>query len=191
MIPYKGCGNTAAICRGVSPNRYNYVIMRAMASQITSLTIVYSTGNSGAHQRKHQSSASLAFVRGIHRGTVNSPHKGPVTRKMFLFDDVIMLQRTLGIDIESSIVQWSDIIVISMPLQITQLHRLRKSLSLRDEESIPKIDISLGLKHDDIIKWKHFPRYCPFVRGFAGHRWIPHTKASHAGLWCFLWSAPE
>ena len=40
--------------------------------------------------KKHQSSASLAFVRGIHRGPVNSPHKGPVTRKMFPFHDVIM-----------------------------------------------------------------------------------------------------
>ena len=40
----------------------------------------------GADQRKHQSSASLAFVR----WPVNSPHKGPVTRKMFPFDDVIM-----------------------------------------------------------------------------------------------------
>ena len=70
---------------------YNYVIMRAMASQITSLTIVYSTAYSGADQRKHQSSASLAFVRGIHRWPVNSPHKGPVTRKMFPFDDVIMI----------------------------------------------------------------------------------------------------
>ena len=42
------------------------------------------------NQRKHQSSASLAFVRGIHRWPVNSLHKGPVTRKMFPFDDVIM-----------------------------------------------------------------------------------------------------
>ena len=64
--------------------------MVAMASQITSLTIVYSTVYSGADQRKHQSSGSLAFVRGIHRGPVNSPHKWPVTRKMFPFDDVIM-----------------------------------------------------------------------------------------------------
>ena len=45
---------------------------------------------SGADQRKHQSSVLLAFVRGIHRGPVNSPHKWPVTRKMFPFDDVIM-----------------------------------------------------------------------------------------------------
>ena len=50
----------------------------------------YSTVYSGVDQRKHQSSASLAFVQGIHRGPANSPHKWPVTRKMFPFDDVIM-----------------------------------------------------------------------------------------------------
>ena len=61
-----------------------------MTSQITSITIVYSTVYPDADQRKHQSSASLAFVWGIHRWPANSPHKGPVTRKMFPFDDVIM-----------------------------------------------------------------------------------------------------
>ena len=71
-------------------SHYNDVIIGAIASQITSLTIVYSMVYSGADQRKHESSASLAFVRGIHRGPVNSPHKWPVTRKMFPFDDVIM-----------------------------------------------------------------------------------------------------
>ena len=69
---------------------YDDVIMGTIASQITSLTIVYSTLYSGADQSKHQSSASLAFVWGIHRGPVNYPHKRPVTRKMFPFDDVIM-----------------------------------------------------------------------------------------------------
>ena len=64
--------------------------MGTIASQITSLTSVYSTVYSGADQSKHQSSASLAFVWGIHRGPVNSPHKWPVTRKMSPFDDVIM-----------------------------------------------------------------------------------------------------
>ena len=69
---------------------YTDVIMGAIASQITSFTIVYSTVYSGADQRKHQSSASLAFVRGIHRKPVNSLHKWPVTRKMFPFYDVVM-----------------------------------------------------------------------------------------------------
>ena len=64
--------------------------MGAKASQATSLAIVYSTVYSDADQGKHQSSASLAFVRRIHRGPVNSPHKWPITRNMFPFDDVIM-----------------------------------------------------------------------------------------------------
>ena len=69
---------------------YNDVIMSAMASQITSLTIVYSTVYSDADQRKHQSSASRAFVRRIHRWPVKTSHKLPVTRKMLPFDEVIM-----------------------------------------------------------------------------------------------------
>ena len=69
---------------------YSVVIMSMMASQITSPTIVYFTVYSGADQRKYQSSTSLAFVRGIRRWPGNSPHKGPVTRKMFPFDDVIV-----------------------------------------------------------------------------------------------------
>ena len=72
-------------------SHYCDVIMATRASQITSITIVYSTVYSDADQRKHQSSASLPFVREIHRGPVNSPHKWPVTRKMSPFDDVIML----------------------------------------------------------------------------------------------------
>ena len=70
---------------------YDDVIMTVMASQITSLTIVYSTLYSGADQRKHQSSLSLAFVSEIYQWPVNSPHKGPVMRKMFPFEEVIMI----------------------------------------------------------------------------------------------------
>ena len=71
---------------------YHYydIIMGSIESQITSLVIVYATVYSDADQSKHQSSASLAFVCGIHRRPVNSPHKWPVTRKMFPFDDGIM-----------------------------------------------------------------------------------------------------
>ena len=64
--------------------------MGVMVFQLTSLTIVYSIVYSGADQRKQQSSASLAFVWGIHRGPVNTPHKWPVTWKMFPIDDVLM-----------------------------------------------------------------------------------------------------
>ena len=92
LIPYIFYWHTGQMS---SNNRfcphYNDVIIGAMTSQITSLKIVHSTVYSGSDQRKHQSSASLAFVWGIHRGPVNSPHKWPVMRKMLPFDDVIML----------------------------------------------------------------------------------------------------
>ena len=100
--PLDESGNLAAMC--IQQQRtlviiwklhndlhYCDVIMGAIESRINSLKIVYSTVYSSADQRKHQNSASLAFVRGIHRGPVNSPHKWPVTRKMFPIDDVIMI----------------------------------------------------------------------------------------------------
>ena len=76
------------MCRpghGSANLRYHYcdVIMGAMVSQTTSLTIVYPIVHSGADQRKYQRSASLAFVWEIHRWPVNSLHKWPVTRKCF------------------------------------------------------------------------------------------------------------
>ena len=44
---------------------------------------------------------------------------------------------------------------------------------------------------DDVIKWKHFPRYWPFVRGVHRPLWIPLAKASDVALWYCFWSAPE
>ena len=93
---YDGKGNwnpstwKIGTCLYLYDQHYSDVIMGTIASQITSLKIVYSIVYSDADQRKHQSSASLAFVWGIHRGPVNSPHKWPVTWKVFPFDDTIM-----------------------------------------------------------------------------------------------------
>ena len=83
---------TFAVRWGLATSRIHYsdVIISTTASQITSLAVVYSTVYSGADQRKHQSSASMAFVMWIHLWPVNSPHEGPVTRKMLPSDDVIM-----------------------------------------------------------------------------------------------------
>ena len=83
---------------------YNDVIMGPMAFQITSLTIIYSAVYSGTDQRKHQSSASLAFVRRIHRSPVNSPHKGSVMQKILQFDDVIMCMNNCQVDHQDSTV---------------------------------------------------------------------------------------
>ena len=57
--------------------------MSAMASQITGVSIVCSKICLSADQKKHTNSVLLAFVRGIPRWQVDSPHKGPITRKMF------------------------------------------------------------------------------------------------------------
>ena len=77
--------------------------MGAMASQISSLTIAYSSLYSRADQIKYQSSASQAFVQGIHRWPVSSPHKGQVTRKIFPFDDATMFKK---INTPSIVTQW-------------------------------------------------------------------------------------
>ena len=95
------------------PFHYSDLMMSTVASQITSVSIVCLAICSGADQRKHQISASLAFVESTATG--GFPHEGPVTWKVFSLEDVIMVR--------------------------TQR------------------------KHDDVIKWKHFPRYWPFVRG--------------------------
>ena len=78
-------------CSEIYWTHYTDVIMSAMASQITSIAIVYSSVFSCTDQRKHQRSASMAFVREMHRWPVNSPHKGPATRKILPSDDVIMI----------------------------------------------------------------------------------------------------
>ena len=96
--------------------------MSAMASQNNSVSTVNSTVYSGADQRKHQSSASLAFVWG-HRWPVNSPHKGPVTQKMFPFDEVIT---GLGTN-RGLAVTWTTDCLIHWHLSITSLKWVNSS----------------------------------------------------------------
>ena len=149
----------------ISMKHYRDVIMSAIASQTTGFSVVSST----VYSKK----TSTFRVTGLCEGNppvVHSPHKGPVTRKMFSFDDVIMLTKDT--------------------LSFEQLH-LKMSFA----------------------KWRLFllrPQWCYLIihmmtasngnifrvtghlcGEFTGPRWIPHTKASDAELWCFLWSAPE
>ena len=160
-------------------HHYNDVIMGMMASQITSLTIVYSTVYSGADQRKHQSSASLAFVRGINRGPVNSPHKWSVTWKMFPFHDVIMLWHGLN---------WYQLQQVNMvvaddlaPHRWWMLHD-----KLHTYFTIHRGAIMMTSSNGNILRVTG-----PLCGEFTGHRRMPLTKASNAELWCFLSYAPE
>ena len=110
--------------------------MNTIASQITSLAIVYSTLHSGANQRKHQSSASLAFVRGIHRWSVNSLLKWSATRKMFPFEDVIIWNREKVFG-HMQIIRWA---MLEDPFS---LHRLKS----REDAPSKWEDGELFLKH--------------------------------------------
>ena len=125
--------------------------MSAIASQIIGVSIVCLTVCSGANQRKHQSSASLAFVRGIHRWPVNSPHKGPVTRKMFPFDDVIML-RKLSYSVEY---YW-----------LSSSHKCIKTFSCYRERIQCKINYEteyIGFNKYEVKRKRSLCRTCSFV----------------------------
>ena len=139
-------------------HQYCNVIVGAVASQIISLTVVYSTVYSGADRRKHQSSASLAFVRGIHRSPVNSPHKRPVTRKIFPFDDVIMFINVL---------HYIDVIMTTMASQITSLAVVYSSVYLDADQRKHQSSASLA-----------------YAWGIHRERWIPRTKGQLRGK-CF------
>ena len=124
---------------------YSDVTMSAMASQITSLTIVNSTVHSGADQRKYQSSASLAFVRGIYRWSVNSPHKGPVTREKFPFDDVIMVVLWIY-HINQYWWSWTisfDLLIFSIFLEIVYVFRSPTYFSQWSKSSCDRLTASM------------------------------------------------
>ena len=143
--------------------------MDATASQITSLAIVYSIIYSDADQRKHQSSASLAFVQGNHRGPVNSPHKWPVTRKMFPFDDVIM--KTHGKYGIYTMTQARDCGHALKLMNETMQRRIRLTNKAKQE-------IRIGISHIVIyFLWGAITR--PWQK-----LWREWVVTSHALYWC-------
>ena len=200
---------------------YIDVTMTTMASQITSLTVVYSIVDSDADQRKHQSSASLAFVCGIHRGPVDSPHKGSVTQKMFPFDEVIMWNGNVVILMiffnngctrnchadnfrYSQSSKWRHFrfrvpecpyTLVICSINISSARFAMKRIDSFNFLEFPLHNQSIYLTllmltpenpektrpkpYDDVMKWKHFPRYWPFVRGI--HRFP--VNSPHKGQW--------
>ena len=148
--------------------RYNDVIMSAMASQITSHTIVYSSVWSDVDQRKHQSSASLAFVRGIHRWPVNSPTKGPVTWKMFPFDDVIMVN-----GIPSS----SDIQSVKYFCRSGVESNLRKPAAFLSLYCVQMLDIDSGTSPKDPESFSPIPllTQCSPAYWIIWNKWFSDT----------------
>ena len=200
-----------------NPHGYQYcdVIMGAMASQITSHTIVYSTVHSGVDERKHQSSASLAFVRGIHWWPVNSQQKWPVTRKMLPFDDVIMWNKNISGDWlgQNRGFRWrapcvdkpSTAMVSTMQQKMSLSSRRRgfrfNSLGPNKIFVFPRMSSAqVWLSQSSRLPPKSmvtssngniFSVTGPLWGESTAHRWIPLTKTNDEELWYFLWSAPE
>ena len=161
--------------------------MSAVVSPITGVSILCSTVCSGADQRKHQSSAPLAFVRGIHRSPVDSPHKGPVTLIRFPFDDVIMLFQysmsqlliTIGNCTISCTTSYNSITTPTAAFLSGS-----RNIQVQDECKL------LVPFHDDDITWKRSPHYWPFVRGINCSPVDFPSKGPLTWKFCFLltWS---
>ena len=160
----KPCSGASRPCRSRlrelghiwSPYSLQWRIMSAMAYQIIAASIVYSTVCLGADQRKHQSSASLAFVGAIHRWPVNSPHKWPVTRKMFSFYDVIIYYSYIMLSQTDQM----------MTVKFSSAWKLRYHWSRcwRQCQIAEYYRPLVHISRHDVIKWKQFPLYVSSVR---------------------------
>ena len=152
---------------------YIDVIMTTMASQITSLAVVYSSVYLDADQRKHQSSASLAFVWGIDRDRWIPHTKGQLRGKCFHLMTSSWI--TTAIQEAITVLQFFGAIYIQCVFVMV------KHLAVSDN-----IIYMMTSSNGNIFRVTG-----PLCWEFTSRRWIPHTKASDAQLWCFLWSAPE
>ena len=133
---------------------YSDVMMSVMASQVTVDPMVCTTVCSGADERKHQSSASLAFVQGIHRSRENVSiwwryHVIP----LFYQSSVILLTIIKQIR-HIALKEWfTTLVLCCCELVFSVICQILFYPFVK----------SLFITHDDVIKWKHFPRYWPFV----------------------------
>ena len=184
-------------------SHYSDVIMGAMASQITGVLIVCSTFCSGAHQRKHQCSASPAFVMGIHRWPVDSPHKEPVTPKLFPFDDVIMQMHFLEWKVPCVDLNFTFILRVFPGAQLTKhFHWRRLNIKMPScqycqyrhyidvimttmASQITGLTVVYSTIYSDAYQRKHQrSASLAFVWGIHRYRWIPRTKGQLRGK-CF------
>ena len=124
-------------------------------------------------------SRNWPFVRGIHRFPMNSPHKGQWCGALMFSLICVWINDWVNTREAGDLKRYRahhDVIVM-VSCRVRYLHGVCM--------------IPLGVGHDDVIQWRHFPRHWPFVRGIHRSSMDSPHKASDAELWCFLWSAPE
>ena len=190
------------ICR--HGDHYSDVIMGVMASQMTSLTSVYSTVYSGADQRKHQSSASLAFVRGPVTGEFPA-QMASNSRKMFPFDDVnhfpcfysLCKYWTMTV---LSLQTWARFLSI-FGLGANQIYKtIHKQLTMPFVHVLPIYDKGEMSLNTTSIHHGYCERFINVLPGESEferrtrihqnlttwtHLWILNTRTSDAKLWLF------
>ena len=148
-------------------------------------------------------------MRGMHQRHVNSTHKCQVMQKTFPCHDVSWMtdMNALVNHIGSSLdwnfnpIKQGKLLCIFYRLSFFMIYFIMNYQRYFSTFQVPLLYITNVILedptvlvcniHDDVIKWKHFPPNWLFVLWIHRPRWIPHTKASHAELWCFLWSASE
>ena len=160
---------------------HNDVIMSAMPSQITGVWIVCWTICSRAEYRKHQSCASLAYTWGIHRWPVYSPHKRPVTREMFLFDDVIMVRKCYLI--HNSDNTWSVNPFVAVYMHWTSL------INLHDKHILHKL--YMWTRKKLMIDIEYHIQYETNITVIMGVNWVIsfHETCTTLGYCLLLWKA--
>ena len=127
---------------------------------------------------------SLAFVRGIHRSPVNPPHKGSVTREMFPFDDVIMIDEYFRVSHRWKKAEGVCPLLFFLccsslfEIDLKNNHFLLVKISNLFYQCL-SLNVFFRAGHDDVINWKHFPRHWPFVLG--SHR--SPVNSWHKGQW--------
>ena len=161
--------------------------MTTMVSQITSIMVVYSTVYSDADQRKHQSS-----------GPVNSPHKGPVARKMLSFDDVIMETCTpwhesyalkTDVMLPTSLSLWAreGVVFANLP-RLTWRQYWHWQLSGFSDDNF-LVWLSWKTKHENIPARSFFSQICTLIYrpqnvgySFASMPWWRHQMETFSAL---------
>ena len=147
-----------ALCVGNSPVAGKFPAQRPMTRSFD----VYSD----VDQRKHQSSASLAFIQGIHRWPVNSPHKGSVTRKMLPFDDVFMSPIRLN---EIIWIKASSLWNGSLGTNFSEIRIETQRVSLRKFEDVVGYMSAITWRHQCDEYWNKSPTtkltFCAYALG--------------------------
>ena len=176
-----------------------------MASQITSLTIVFSNVYSGTDQRKHQSNASLAFVRGIHRRSVNFPHKGPVTRKYFhlmtsswqdpswgcggriwkqTFFRFLQLAVTEELEIGSGLLVHFSAITFRPHINgLVQERRNSSAFEMKLRVTCTKTSIYLDISHSCFLQHQIISKFLLWLRNLFPESLQTYAKREHSNAW--------